>query len=96
MDILESIYRNVRAHVVNIPANLPNTVDYIHKSMSRVRVPPFTKDNVLYYYLPMQGLVSYTTLSVSVMNPHLMVRYDYIFFLLSYIQIFFIPSVLYY
>ncbi|KAI5631551.1 hypothetical protein NE865_15728 [Phthorimaea operculella] len=39
-----------------------------------MKVPPLNKDNILYYYLPMQGLVSYTTLSVTVMNPLLMVR----------------------
>ncbi|KAL4703482.1 hypothetical protein ACJJTC_014352 [Scirpophaga incertulas] len=56
------------------PVNVPKAVDVINKSLSRTRLPAFTKDNVLYYYLPIQGLVSYTTLSVTVMNPHLMVR----------------------
>lgn len=74
MDILERIYRNFRSQVMNLPANIPKTVDFVNKSVSNVRLPPFNRDNVLYYYLPIQGLVSYTTLSVSVMNPHLMVR----------------------
>lgn len=74
MEILERIYRTIRGQIANLPASIPKTVDYVNKSVSKVRIPPFNKDNVLYYYLPMQGLVSYTTLSVSVMNPHLMVR----------------------
>lgn len=75
MDILEKIYRNIRQQIINLPGTVPKTVDLLNKSVGNVRLPPFTKDNVLYYYLPLQGLVSYTTLSVSVMNPHLMVRY---------------------
>lgn len=75
MDILEKIYRNVRLQITNLSASVPKTVDVLNKSVANVKLPPFTKDNVLYYYLPLQGLVSYTTLSVSVMNPHLMVRY---------------------
>ncbi|XP_049865978.1 uncharacterized protein LOC126366775 [Pectinophora gossypiella] len=74
MELLERIYRAFHSQVANLPTTLPKTVDYVNKSLSKVRIPPITKDNVLYYYLPMQGLVSYTTLSVSVMNPHLMVR----------------------
>ncbi|CAH0627189.1 unnamed protein product [Chrysodeixis includens] len=74
MDILEKIYRNIRQHIANLPGTVPKTVDLLNKSVANVRLPPFNKDNVLYYYLPLQGLVSYTTLSVSVMNPHLMVR----------------------
>lgn len=74
MDILEKIYHNIRRHIRNLPAAVPNAVDLVNKTVSNVRLPPITRDNVLYYYLPLQGLVSYTTLSVSVMNPHLMVR----------------------
>lgn len=74
MEILEKVYRNLRRHVTNMPTCVPHAVDFINKSVNNVRLPPLTRDNMLYYYLPMQGLVSYTTLSVSVMNPHLMVR----------------------
>lgn len=74
MDILERIYLNIRRQIINLPNTVPKTVDQLNKSVSNLRLPPFTKDNVLYYYVPLQGLVSYTTLSVSVMNPHLMVR----------------------
>lgn len=74
MDILERIYLNIRRQIINLPNTMPKTVDQLNKSVSNLRLPPFTKDNVLYYYVPLQGLVSYTTLSVSVMNPHLMVR----------------------
>lgn len=74
MDILEKLYYNVRRQIRNLPATVPKTIDLVNKTVSNVRLPPFTKDNVLYYYLPLQGLVSYTTLSVSVMNPHIMVR----------------------
>lgn len=75
MEILERIYDIVRRQFNTLPATVNRTVDTVNKSLYQVRVPPFTKENVLYYYLPIQGLVSYTTLSVGVMNPHLMVRY---------------------
>lgn len=74
MEILERIYRNIRGHISSMPATMPKAVDFVSKSVNKVKIPPFTRDNVLYYYLPLQGLASYTTLSVSVMNPHLMVR----------------------
>lgn len=74
MDILERIYRNIRVYLHNLPTTLPKTMDCVNKSITKIKLPPLTKDNILYYYLPVQGLVSYTTLSVSVMNPHLMVR----------------------
>ncbi|XP_072940491.1 uncharacterized protein [Epargyreus clarus] len=74
MEILERIYQNVKQQISTLPASVPKTYDYLNKTVSKVKLPPFTKENVLYYYIPMQGLVSYTTLSVSVMNPHLMIR----------------------
>ncbi|XP_034824630.1 uncharacterized protein [Maniola hyperantus] len=74
MEILESIYHNIRRQFNTLPATVNKTVDTVNKSINQVKVPPFTRDNVLYYYLPIQGLVSYTTLSVGVMNPHLMIR----------------------
>ncbi|KPI97929.1 PREDICTED: uncharacterized protein LOC106125170 [Papilio xuthus] len=74
MEFFEKIYANIKTQVFSLPVTVPKTVEYINKSVNRIRIPPFTKDNVLFYYLPLQGLVSYTTLSVSVMNPHLMVR----------------------
>lgn len=40
----------------------------------RVGLRPFTKENILYYYGPMHGLVSYGALSINVMNPSLAVR----------------------
>ncbi|XP_041976419.1 uncharacterized protein LOC121731131 [Aricia agestis] len=74
MDILEKLYINIKRQVTNLPASLTSTVDLVNKSMNQVRIPPLTKDNILYYYMPIQGLVSYTTLSVSVMNPQLITR----------------------
>lgn len=74
MDILEKIYRNLKRQICGLPACINGTVEVVNKTVSNVKVPPFTKENILYYYLPIQGLVSYTTLSVTVMNPHLMVR----------------------
>ncbi|XP_068630584.1 uncharacterized protein [Battus philenor] len=74
MDFFEKMYVHIKRQLSNLPGAVPKTIDYFNKSVQRIRIPPFTKDNVLFYFLPMQGLVSYTTLSVSVMNPHLMVR----------------------
>lgn len=75
MDILQKLYINLKQQVTFLPATVSKTVETVNKSLNQVRVPPVTKENVLFYYLPMQGLVSYTTLSVGVMNPQLMVRY---------------------
>lgn len=75
MEILYRVYHNLKRQFSALPATVSNTVEKVNKSIIHARVPPFTKENVLFYYLPMQGLVSYTTLSIGVMNPHLMVRY---------------------
>ncbi|XP_037820923.1 uncharacterized protein LOC119609944 isoform X1 [Lucilia sericata] len=37
----------------------------------KLGLKPFTKENIYYYYIPLQGLVSYGALSVNVMNPAL-------------------------
>ncbi|PNF30593.1 hypothetical protein B7P43_G06133 [Cryptotermes secundus] len=38
-------------------------------------IKPFTKKNVLFYYSPVLGAVSYSFLSVNVMNPGLVARF---------------------
>ncbi|EFA00618.1 uncharacterized protein LOC663525 [Tribolium castaneum] len=40
----------------------------------RLGLKPLTFQNVLFYYAPIQGVVSYTSLSVNVMNPSLVLR----------------------
>ncbi|XP_067632154.1 uncharacterized protein [Eurosta solidaginis] len=35
----------------------------------KVGLKPFTKQNVFHYYIPLHGVVSYSALSVNVMNP---------------------------
>lgn len=42
---------------------------------TRLGLRPFTKQNVLYYYAPIHGLVSYGALAVNVMNPALAIQY---------------------
>ncbi|KAG7299427.1 hypothetical protein JYU34_016380 [Plutella xylostella] len=75
MEILERIYLNLKRQVSPyLPASVQHSVDLVHKSVGNIRLPPLNKENVLYFYMPVQGLVSYTTLSITVMNPHLMVR----------------------
>ncbi|GBP44399.1 hypothetical protein EVAR_81313_1 [Eumeta japonica] len=74
MEVVQRICRKIKNHVIAAPESLPIALEAVNKSLSRVKIPPFTRDNILYYYIPMQGLMSYTTLSVTVMNPHLMVR----------------------
>ncbi|XP_035794646.1 uncharacterized protein LOC118467847 [Anopheles albimanus] len=39
-----------------------------------LRLRPLTKENILYYYFPMKGMVSYAALSVNVMNPSIAIR----------------------
>lgn len=41
---------------------------------TRLGLRPLTKQNVLYYYAPIHGLISYGALSVNVMNPALAIR----------------------
>lgn len=41
----------------------------------RLGLKPLTCQNVLFYYAPIQGVVSYTSLSINVMNPSLILRY---------------------
>ncbi|XP_055628175.1 uncharacterized protein LOC129769748 isoform X2 [Toxorhynchites rutilus septentrionalis] len=40
-----------------------------------IGLKPATKENILYYYMPLQSMVSYAALSVNVMNPSIAVRY---------------------
>ncbi|XP_053688026.1 uncharacterized protein LOC128737419 [Sabethes cyaneus] len=35
---------------------------------------PLTKENILYFYFPLQSMVSYAALSVNVMNPSIAIR----------------------
>lgn len=37
----------------------------------KLGLKPFTKENIYYYYIPIQGLASYGALSMNVMNPAL-------------------------
>lgn len=41
------------------------------KMCDKLGLKPFTKENIYYYYIPLQGLASYGALSVNVMNPAL-------------------------
>ncbi|KAJ8968770.1 hypothetical protein NQ314_002119 [Rhamnusium bicolor] len=40
----------------------------------RFGLKPLTKQNILFYYVPIQGVLSYTALSINVMNPTLVLR----------------------
>jgi hypothetical protein len=50
-----------------------------HKSLVTVirecALKPITKKNILFHYSPLVGVVSYSFLSLNVMNPGLVVRY---------------------
>ncbi|ENN70944.1 uncharacterized protein LOC109544841 [Dendroctonus ponderosae] len=41
---------------------------------SKLGLKPLTSQNLLFYYAPAQGVLSYTALSVNVMNPSLVLR----------------------
>ncbi|KAK4872782.1 hypothetical protein RN001_014811 [Aquatica leii] len=41
---------------------------------SRFGLKPLTGHNILFYYAPLQGALSYSALSVNVMNPSLILR----------------------
>lgn len=41
---------------------------------SRLGLRPLTTQNLLFYYAPAQGVLSYTALSINVMNPSLVLR----------------------
>ncbi|XP_030752892.1 uncharacterized protein LOC115879962 [Sitophilus oryzae] len=41
---------------------------------SKLGLKPITSQNLLFYYAPAQGILSYTALSVNVMNPSLVLR----------------------
>ncbi|CAH1178982.1 unnamed protein product [Phaedon cochleariae] len=40
----------------------------------KLGLKPLTGQNILFYYAPVQGVLSYTALSVNVMNPTLVLR----------------------
>ncbi|KAL1517622.1 hypothetical protein ABEB36_001361 [Hypothenemus hampei] len=41
---------------------------------SKLGLKPLTSENLLFYYAPAQGVLSYTALSINVMNPSLVLR----------------------
>lgn len=40
----------------------------------KLGLKPLTTHNILFYYAPVQGVLSYTALSINVMNPSLVLR----------------------
>ncbi|KAJ8915853.1 hypothetical protein NQ315_004667 [Exocentrus adspersus] len=40
----------------------------------KLGLKPLTSHNILFYYAPVQGVLSYTALSINVMNPSLVLR----------------------
>ncbi|KAK9746535.1 hypothetical protein QE152_g6069 [Popillia japonica] len=47
----------------------------VHESVcGKLGLKPITGNNVLFYYAPIQGALSYTALSINVMNPSLILR----------------------
>lgn len=48
----------------------------------KLGLKPLTSQNLLFYYAPAQGVLSYTALSVNVMNPSLVLRYHLTYILI--------------
>ncbi|XP_050081014.1 uncharacterized protein LOC126568560 [Anopheles maculipalpis] len=42
--------------------------------VNTLRLRPLTKENILYYYFPLKGMLSYAALSVNVMNPSIAIK----------------------
>ncbi|XP_058835243.1 uncharacterized protein LOC131692292 [Topomyia yanbarensis] len=42
--------------------------------VKKLGLKPLTKENILYFYFPLQSMVSYAALSVNVMNPSIAIR----------------------
>lgn len=53
---------------------MASTAEHKKPFCCKFGLKPFTTNNILYYYLPAQGVLSYTALSVNVMNPSLVMR----------------------
>lgn len=48
----------------------------VHESIcGKLGLKPINTHNILFYYAPVQGALSYTALSINVMNPSLILRY---------------------
>lgn len=43
-------------------------------SSCKFEIKPLTPENLFFYYVPLHGALSYTALSVHVLNPSLVVR----------------------
>ncbi|XP_055597022.1 uncharacterized protein LOC129747034 [Uranotaenia lowii] len=48
--------------------------DVSKSSVKLSGLKPLNKENILYYYIPLQSMVSYAALSVNVMNPSIAIR----------------------
>ncbi|KFB49652.1 AGAP012587-PA-like protein [Anopheles sinensis] len=44
------------------------------EASSPLRLRPLTKENILFYYFPLKGMLSYAALSVNVMNPSIAIK----------------------
>lgn len=53
---------------------MANTSDSTVSSCCKMGLKPLTTENILFYYLPIQGVVSYSALAVNVMNPSLVIK----------------------
>ncbi|RZC40891.1 uncharacterized protein BDFB_001001, partial [Asbolus verrucosus] len=53
---------------------MPSAGDAKIPICGRLGLKPLSCQNILFYYAPIQGVVSYTSLSINVMNPSLILR----------------------
>lgn len=74
MNAVDRHIQNLKATVMNIRIPPIHTGGDPWNALGRIKIRPFTKYNVLYYYMPIQGVVSYAALSVNVMNPSFFTR----------------------
>nr|CAD7405628.1 unnamed protein product [Timema poppensis] len=55
------------------PVNNGNDTSFVSFFKS-IHLKPLTQHNIFYYYLPLNGAINYTALSVNIMNPSLFSR----------------------
>nr|CAD7441168.1 unnamed protein product [Timema bartmani]CAD7456320.1 unnamed protein product [Timema tahoe] len=83
---LFAVFFGVRAEIprVNLIATNLDAVNVLHlgdrlicgnmryySTMNSIHLKPLTQHNIFYYYLPLNGAINYTALSVNIMNPSL-------------------------
>lgn len=69
--IIDEILKQISFEIIGSLKRNIWTLTYLSYIVPVIAMKPITKENLLSFYLPVNSLISYTALSVNIMNPAL-------------------------